>query len=103
MFDEGKEKTASKADFQVRSKATTFKVANVSVDYVPHGAAKLTEEHIKRWGIKEDDYFTIYFEKSNLLLDYFQQDLIDTGVEINVAKQHRSQVKNLTINYNYIL
>jgi hypothetical protein len=42
--------------------------------------------------VKEEDYFTIYFDDGNTLMDYFQKDLLDTGMAINVAKQHRNQV-----------
>ena len=61
--------------------------------YVPEFAEAITDELRLKWDVKNKDFFTIWYKDSNLLLEAYYNDLMQTGVERNVAFQHRNHVE----------
>lgn len=63
--------------------------------YVPLNAKKLNDLNRVEWGIKNSDYFSIYYNNVGDLLDAFQKDLEEGTCQENLAmaSQHRNAVE----------
>ena len=66
-----------------------------SVEYCPGKSSFISPIQMVNWGIKEEDYFTIYFEDVSDLLDLFKDSLETSGLEPNTALQHKNQLENI--------
>lgn len=61
-----------------------------SAEYAPCNARKLTRALLRKWCIPENDYFTIYYESVDELLQAFRNSL--TNIDPDMANQHMNQV-----------
>ena len=67
--------------FITRATHSTVPSAPPSNDYLPPSANQITPELREKWGIKYEDFFTIFCKGADELLDSFQHSV-----------QHRNQV-----------
>ena len=78
--------------FVTRATYSTIPSAPPSNDYLPPSANWITPELRKKWEIKYEDFFTIFYKDADELLDAFQEELCGSGHERDNAVQHRNQV-----------
>ena len=78
--------------FVTRATHSTVASAPPSNDYLPPSANQITPELRGKWGIKYEDFFTIFYKGADELLDSFQEELQSSGHERDNAVQHRNQV-----------
>ena len=78
--------------FVTRATHSTIPSAAPSNDYLPPSASWITPELRQKWGIKYEDFFTIFYTNADELLDSFQKELLGSGHERDNAVQHRNQV-----------
>ena len=78
--------------FVARSKPLPLTQGEPQNDYIPPRSLRLTIAKKREWNIKDEDYFSIYFESAEDVLDNFQEELIQSGHERDNAVQHRNQV-----------
>ena len=62
-------------------------------NYIPNSACRLTSELKCKWGVKNEDFFTIYYEDADALLKGFLESLLSAGMENNLAVQHKNHVE----------
>ncbi|XP_057300018.1 uncharacterized protein LOC130630515 isoform X2 [Hydractinia symbiolongicarpus] len=80
-------------DFVSRSQPVPLQHDHPSLDYIPSGSCRLTSSKRKEWGVKPDDFFSIYFSTADDLLDNFQEELLQSGHTKDNSTQHRNQVE----------
>ena len=78
--------------FVTRATHSTVPSAPPSNDYLPPSANWITPQLREKWGIKYEDFFTIFYKGADELLDSFQEELQSSGDERDNAVQHRNQV-----------
>ena len=78
--------------FVTRATHSTVPSAPPSNDYLPPSANWITPELRGKWGIKYEDFVTIFYNGADELLDSFQVELQSSGHERDNAAQHRNQV-----------
>ena len=78
--------------FVTRATHSTVPSAPPSNDYLPPSANWITPELREKWGIKYEDFVTIFYNGADELLDSFQVELQSSGHERDNAAQHRNQV-----------
>ena len=83
--------------FVTRATYSTIPSAPPSNDYLPPSANWITPELRKKWGIKYEDFFTIFYKDTDELLDAFQEELCGSGHERDNAVQRRNQVFFLSL------
>ena len=59
-------------------------ILELSAEYAPHNAKKLTKALLRKWCIPENDYFTIYCESVDELLQAFHNSLTNIDPDINI-------------------
>ena len=83
-----------KTDFVRRSAPANLPSAPSMPDkYLPKNALELTPTLRKSWGIKTDDYFTIYYNDAESLLKAFKSSLTSLGLDETMANQHQNHVE----------
>ena len=78
--------------FVTRATHSIVPFAPPSNDYLLPSANWITLELREKWGIKYEDFFTIFYKGADELLDSFQEELQSSGHERDNAVQHRNQV-----------
>ena len=58
--------------------------------YLRKNALELTPTLRKSWGIKTDDYFTIYYNDAESLLKAFKSSLTSLGMDETMANQNQN-------------
>lgn len=73
-------------DFVRRSAPANLPIAPSMPDkYLPKNVLELTPTLRKRWAIKTDDYFTIYYNDAESLLKAFRNILTSLGMNETMA------------------
>ena len=78
-----------------KSSGNTSSSKASSGEYCPGKSSLISPIQRVNWGIKDEDYFTIYFEEVSDLLDLFKDSLETSGLEPNTALQHKNQIENI--------
>ena len=78
-----------------KSSGNTSSSKASSGEYCPGKSSLISPVQRANWGIKEEDYFAIYFEDVSDLLDLFKDSLETSGLEPNTALQHKDQLENI--------
>ncbi|XP_057297196.1 uncharacterized protein LOC130626107 isoform X2 [Hydractinia symbiolongicarpus] len=90
--NEYEEEIYNNEEVLIRLKPKPLESLSPSIDYIPPAASRLSQQDRKTWNIKFADYFTIYFQNSEDLLDAFEQDLLTSGHTKANSVQHRNHV-----------
>ena len=78
--------------FATRATHSSVWSAPPSNDYLPPSSNWITPELKGKWGIKYEDFFTIFYKGADELLDSFQEELQSSAHERDNKVQHRNQV-----------
>ena len=79
--------------FVYRSKAAPLESCDPNLDYIPKNALHLTDDLRKKWQVKDDDFFTIYYRQVEMLLEAFFNDLASAAMERDTAMAHKNKVE----------
>ena len=79
--------TAGLETFTVRAKQPSLVAASNLHNYIPENAHSLTDVLRQKYGIKNHDFFDIYYKTAEELLNAFETHLTDIGLQN--ASQHR--------------
>ena len=74
----------SKGEFKCESQPTD--------EYCPGKSLMLSHAQKSIWNITEVDFFTIYFENVDDLLELFKESLENSGLDQRMSQQHRNQL-----------